>query len=216
MQKGQNVIRILIADDHELIRAGLKTLLAHESDLKVVAEAKNGHEVLEYVGKNTVDIILLDISMPEKSGFDVLGDLKKRGSRVPVLMLTMHPEKRYAPRAFKSGAAGYVTKTSASTELVAAIRTIISGKRYISPEYAEQVAHDFQNRLGGMLHEELSDREYQVFCLIASGDSIHDIAETLHIGEATVYTHRERILEKMHMKSVAELARYAVEQGLIE
>lgn len=210
------MIRILIADDHELIRAGLRSLLGHEPDFTVVAEAKNGHEVLEYVRKNHIDIVVLDISMPEKSGFDVLSELKKRGVLVPVLILTMHPEQRYAPRAFRSGAAGYVTKCSASTELVAAIRTITSGKRYISQNFAKQLARDYQRKSDGLPHEDLSDREFQVFCKVASGASIRDISKELNISEATVYTHRERIFEKMEMKSVAELARYAVEQGLIE
>jgi DNA-binding NarL/FixJ family response regulator len=210
------VIRILIADDHPLIRDGLRSLLAHEIDFSVVAEAKDGHEVLAAVMKQPVDIILLDISMPDKSGFDVLGELKNRGIRVPILILTAHPERRYAPRAFRLGAAGYVTKTSASTELVAAIRTVMSGKRYVSPMFAQQLAQDYQRKSEGLLHEDLSDREFQVFCLIATGASIRDIAKELTISEATVYTHRERIFEKMKMKSVAELARYAIEQGLIE
>jgi two-component system, NarL family, invasion response regulator UvrY len=210
------VIRILIADEHPLIRAGLRSLLAHETDFSVVAEAKDGHEVLEYVATEDIDVILLDISMPEKSGFDVLSELKKRKVKVPILILTAHPERRYAPRAFRLGAAGYVTKTSASTELVAAIRTVMRGKRYVSPAFTQQLAQDFQRKSEGLLHEELSDREFQVFCLIASGASIRDIAKELSISEATVYTHRERIFEKMKMKSVAELARYAIEQGLIE
>jgi two-component system, NarL family, invasion response regulator UvrY len=210
------MIRILIADDHPLIRDGLKSLLAREIDFTVSAEATNGHEVLEAIAKLPIDIILLDITMPGKGGFDVMAELKKQGKSIPVLILTAHPERRYAPLAFRLGASGYVTKTSASTELVAAIRTVISGKRYVSPALLQQLAEDFQSKAKGLLHEELSDREYQVFILIASGSSIHEIASELNISEATAYTHRERIFDKMKVKSIAELTRYAMEQGLLE
>jgi two-component system, NarL family, invasion response regulator UvrY len=210
------LIRILIADDHPLIRDGLKSLLAREIDFSVVAEATNGHEVLQAVAKLSIDIILLDITMPGKGGFDVMSELKKQKKDIPVLILTAHPERRYAPLAFKLGASGYVTKTSASTDLVDAIRTVISGKRYLSQALMQQLAQDFQRKSKGLLHEDLSDREFQVFVMIASGDSVHEIAKELNISEATAYTHRERIFQKMKVKSVAELTRYALEQGLLE
>jgi DNA-binding NarL/FixJ family response regulator len=209
-------VRILIADDHPLIREGLKTCLQDEVDMKVVAEARTGHEVLQYVQKERPDLVILDISLPEKSGLDVLKDLKALGLKIPVLVLTMHPEKRYALRALKAGARGYLTKGRAPTELVQAIRKVVSGGKYISETVAEILAIDPGAVIEELPHETLSDREYQVFTGIASGKSVRQIADELSLSEATVYTYRERILGKMKMNSVAELTRYALEHELID
>lgn len=208
--------RILIVDDHPLIREGLKTLLHDEPDLKVVAEARNSHEVLQGIEQHDLDLIILDISLPGKSGLDVLRELKQRRSKTPVLVLTMHPEARYAQRAFKAGAVGYLTKDSVPAELVKAIRKVLANRRYISERFAEKLILDLEAKVEELPHEALSDREYQVFCMIASGKGTHEIAKELSLREATIYTYRERILEKMNMKSVVELARYALECGLIE
>ncbi len=210
------MIRVLIADDHPLIREGLRTLLQDEADMKVTAEASNGLEVLRCVEQDVVDVMVLDISLPDGNGIDVLKELRRRQYKVPVLFLTLHAEERYALRAFKAGGAGYLTKECASEELVKAIRKVASGRRYISERFAENLNLDLESRREGHLHETLSDREYQVFCLIASGKRVHDIAETLGLSEATIYTYRERIVEKTRLNSVAEFTRYALENRLID
>jgi DNA-binding NarL/FixJ family response regulator len=210
------MIKILVADDHALIREGVRTLLQDEKDLKIFSDVKTGNDVLPSIEKNKPDIIILDISMPGRSGLDLIKDIKQRGFNTPVLFLTMHPEKRYALRAFRAGAAGYLTKESAPDELVKAIRKIIAGGRYVTDRFAEELANDLQSEERNAPHESLSDREFQVLLMIASGKTAREIATELSLGEATVYTYRDRVLQKMELQTTAELTRYALERGLIE
>ncbi len=210
------MINILIADDHVLFREGLKKVLKPESDMTVIAEATNGQEVYERIEAKKPDIVLLDISMPGESGLEVLEALKKDFPKLRVLILSMHPEDRFALRAFKMGAAGYITKESAVDELVQAIRKIVSGGRYISPSFAEKLANDLATDHDKLPHERLSNREFQIMRMIAAGKKIHTIAEELSLSRNSVNTYRARILEKMGMQSNAELTRYAVENNLIE
>jgi len=210
------MMRILIADDHQLIREGLRAILREEADLRVIGEATNGPEALEMTALMKVDLLILDISLPGMNGLEVLKELKKRKIKTPVLFLTMHPERRYALRAFRAGAAGYLTKNDASTNLVKAIRTIGAGTRYISERVAQTLALSLEELTIDPPHLALSDREYQVFCLLVSGTRAKEIAYELAVSEATIYTYLDRIYEKMKTRSVAELTRYALEQGLIE
>ena len=209
------MINILIADDHELIREGLKKILKKEADMQVLGEASNAPQVFELVKNPKLSIVLLDISMPGPSGLDVLTELKRDYPKLPVLILSMHPEDRFAVRALKAGAAGYVTKDGAVAELVNAIRKVVAGGKYVSPHLAEKLADDLE-KSEKPLHEKLSDREFQVMCLIASGKKTSEIAEELALSISTVNTYRTRILEKMSMETNVELTRYAIENHLIE
>ena len=210
------MVRILIADDHALIREGLKKILKGAQDFSVVSEAQNAREVIEEVKKQDLDVVILDISLPGKSGLELLKDLKQDYPRLPVLILSMHPEDRFAVRALKAGAAGYVTKDSAVEELVKAIRKVVNGRKYVSPALAEKLAFDLETDTGKPPHESLSDREYQVMCMIAIGKSVREIAGELFLSVSTVNTYRGRILEKMNMKTDAELIRYAVQNQLVD
>ena len=210
------MVRILIADDHALIREGLKKILKAAQDISVVSEAQNAREVMEEVKKQELDVVILDISLPGKSGLELLKDLKQDYPALPILILSMHPEDRFAVRALKAGAAGYVTKESAVEELVKAIRKVVHGRKYVSPALAEKLAFDLETDTGKPPHENLSDREYQVMCLIAVGKSVREIAGELFLSISTVNTYRGRILEKMNMKTDAELIRYAVQNQLID
>src|SRR5512144_2945293 len=163
------MLRILIADDHALIREGLKKILKAAQDISVVSEAQNAREVIEEMKKQEIDVVILDISLPGKSGLELLKDLKQDYPKLPVLMLSMHPEDRFAVRALKAGAAGYVTKESAVDELIKAIRKVVQGRKYVSPQLAEKLAFALEPDTGKPVHENLSDREYQVMCLIAGG-----------------------------------------------
>jgi two-component system invasion response regulator UvrY len=211
-----NKIRVLVADDHVLFRRGLKMVLEDTPDMVVADEAGTGREALEKALKGNYDVLLLDISMPERSGFDILKDLKNLKPELPVLILTMHAEDKYAVRVLKAGAAGYLTKKNAPDELVAAIRKVLAGGRYVSSSLAEKIAFELQEGGEKPLHENLSDREYQVMCLIASGKSMSDIAEELSLSINTVSTYRARILEKMRLKNTAELIHYAISNHLVE
>ncbi len=208
------MIRILIADDHAVVRRGLRQTVAEEADLAVVGEAANGPELLGLVRKQPCDVVVLDISMPGRSGLDVLKDIKQEHPKLPLLVLSMHPEDQYAVRALKMGAAGYLTKETAPEELVAAIRKVISGGRYVSPSLAERLAIGLTTDVERP-HESLSEREYQVLCLIGSGKSVSEIATELSLSVKTVSTYRARILEKMNMKNNAELTHYAIRNGLV-
>ena len=208
--------KILIADDHPIVRQGVKQILAEQPDVGAVGEAANSQEVLELVRKQDWDIAMLDISMPGRGGLDVLRELKEERPRLPVLVLSMHPEDQYGVRALKAGAAGYLTKESAPEKLVQAIRKILSGGKYISPTLAEKLAYAVERDRTKPLHEILSDREYQVLCMMASGKTVSEIAGELSLSVKTISTYRSRILEKMQMKSNAELTHYAVKKGLIE
>jgi len=202
--------RILIADDHTIFREGLKHILAEHPDLVVADEASNGQEVLEKIWKNEYDILLLDISMPGITGIDVLKQLRTEKPRLAVLVLSMHPEEQYAIRVLKAGASGYLTKESAPDELITAIRKISRGRKYITPSLAERLAVEVGTDAEKPLHETLSDREYQVLLLIAAGKTITQIAEEISLSVKTVSSYRARILEKMKMKTNAEIMRYAV------
>ncbi len=210
------MIKILIADDHAIVREGLKQILSENPDLVVVAEASTGQEVLEKISKNDLDLVVLDIAMPGRGGLDILKEIKTQRPRLSVLMLSMYPEEQYAVRVLKSGASGYLTKESAPAELVKAIRQISQGKKYISPSLAEKLAVDLEISPDRPPHETLSDREYQVMCMIASGKTLREIADGLSLSIKTISTYRSRILEKMNMKTNAELTHYAIKSKLVD
>lgn len=212
------MIRVMIADDHPLVREGLNKVLTKGTiDIAVVGEASNASELLNMLSKQRPDIVILDIAMPGRSGMDVLKDIKKLYPQLPVLILSMHPEERFAVRALKAGASGYLTKTSISDDLVSAIRVIVQQKkRYISPEVGEQLAQQIDSNNKNTPHELLSDREYEVLCMIASGKKVSTIAKELSLSVQTIHTYRARLKEKMNMKSNVELARYAIQQDLID
>ncbi len=210
------MIRILIADDHRIVREGLKQILAETPDMVVVDEASNGQEVLGKVWKNDYDVILLDISMPGRSGLDILKQLKNERPKIAVLVLSMYSEEQYAMRALRAGASGYMTKESAPDELIEAIRKVSTGRKYISATVAEKLAISLEASNERPAHESLSDREYQVMCMIASGKTIKTIADELSLSVKTVSTYRTRILEKMRMKNNAELTHYSIQNHLVE
>lgn len=209
------MIKILIADDHAIVRKGLKQILADAPDIASIDEAGSGHEALKKVRENNYNVVLLDISMPDMSGVDVLKQLKTENPRLPVLILTMHPEDQYAVRILKAGASGYLTKESAPDELISAIQKVSQGGRYISPSLAEKLACDLDSTAIQPLHEGLSDREYQIMTMLASGKSTKEIAQELSLGMPTVSTYRFRILLKMKLKNNAELISYAIKNNLL-
>jgi two-component system invasion response regulator UvrY len=209
-------IKILIADDHAIVREGLKQIVAEEKDILVAGEAENSGKLMELLEKEKWNLIVLDINMPGKSGLEALKDIKRLYPDLPVLILSMFSEDQYGIRAIKAGASGYLKKVSAPTELVAAIRKIISGGKYINQSLAEKLAENIESTRKELLHEKLSDREYQIMCNIALGKSAEEIAEELSISINTVYSYRNRILEKMAMRSNVELTQYAVQNKLIE
>jgi DNA-binding NarL/FixJ family response regulator len=207
--------RVLIADDHAIFREGLRQILEDIEDLQVVDEASHGQEVLDKIEKNDYDLILLDIAMPGLSGLETLKLIKGRKPKLKVLILSMYPEEQYAVRAIKAGASGYITKAGASEELLGAIRKVLSGGKYITASVADKLLSDLVPDSGHPLHELLSDREYQVLCLIASGKTVGEIADQLALSVKTVSTHRVHILEKMKMKTNAELTNYAIKRNLV-
>jgi len=210
------MIKILIADDHAIVREGLKQIVAEEKDMVVAGEAGNTNEMFELLKKEDFAIIILDISMPGRSGLEALKFLRKNHPEVPALILSMFSEEQYGLRALKAGAAGYLKKVSAPTELVSAIRKIVSGGKYINQSLAEKLADEYDSDRNERKHDKLSDREYQIMCLIASGKSAEEIALDLSISINTVYSYRNRILEKMHLKSNVELTQYVLQNKLIE
>jgi DNA-binding NarL/FixJ family response regulator len=210
------MIKVIIADDHALIREGLKSLLREEPDIEVVAEAADSVGLFGMLSKHPCNVVVLDISMPGKGGLDVLPDLREQYPDLSVLLLTMHPEERFAARAFKLGASGYVTKESVPRELVAAIRKVATGGKFVSEHFAETLASGLQSGAKEKLHDLLSDREFQILRLIASGRKVDEIGLQLCLSKGTVYTYRSRILEKLKMSNDAELTRYAVENKLLE
>lgn len=212
------MINIFITDDHMLVREGLKKILKQSTiDIKVIGEASDGNDLLEKLKETDPDLVILDIALPGKNGLEVLKDIKQRYPKLPVLMLSMHPEERFAIRSLKAGASGYLTKSSISEELVKAIRKIVTHKKkYISPSVAEQLANRVDLNNNEPLHESLSDREYQVMCMIGTGKEVNDIADKLSISIQTVHTYRKRIKEKMKLKSNVEITRYALKNGLID
>lgn len=205
---------VLIVDDHALIRSGLRQALADQPDM-VVGEAKDGREALDSVKKQNWDIVLLDISLPDKGGLEVLEELKRNFPKLPVLVLSAHPESQYAMRAFADGASGYLTKESAPGELVQAIHKVLSGGRYVSAGLAEVIAGNLNPDKTKSPHERLSDREYEVLKLIASGKTVSMIGHHLCLSVKTISTYRARILEKTGFKTNSELTRYALENKLV-
>ncbi len=207
--------RVIIADDHAIIREGLKQIIAESPEMTVTGEASDGQQLLERIRKETFDVVLLDISMPGRSGIEILKQLKTEKPYLPVLMLSMHPEEQYALRAMKGGASGYLTKETAPDELIKAIKKVIAGGRYITSTLAEHLAEVYERDVEELPHRKLSDREYEVFRLIASGKSVSQIAGEMFVSVKTVSTYRTRILQKMNMKNNAELMHYAMRNELI-
>lgn len=211
------MINVLIADDHSVVRQGLKQIITDQKDMLICGEAESSAEVLRLVCEKTCDLIVLDITMPGgKSGLDLLSDILALRPTTRILILSMHAEEQFAIRALKSGASGYITKQSAAGELIRAIRKVQSGGKYISQSIAEQLAYFYSDDENKLLHEKLSDREFQVLRMIGEGKTLREIADELLISEKTVGTYRTRILEKMNMSRNAELIRYAVKNNLID
>jgi DNA-binding NarL/FixJ family response regulator len=210
------MIRILIADDHAIVRAGLKQFIADQADMEVAAEASTGAETIAAVRAAEFDVVLLDISMPDKNGIDTLKTLKHVKPELPVLMLSAYAEDQYAVNLLRAGASGYLNKEAASTQLVGAIRTVVHGRKYVSPSLAQILADGVSGDADRPLHAELSQREFQIFCKLAAGAAVSKIADELNLSVKTVSTYRTRILEKMAMKSNADLTYYAIKNGLIE
>jgi two-component system invasion response regulator UvrY len=210
------MMRVLIADDHAVVRRGLKEILTDEFGKATFGEATTALEALEHVQKQDWSIVILDISMPGKSGLDILADLKQTRPRVPILLLSVHPEEQFARRALRGGAAGYLVKESVPEELVKAVRKVLAGGRYISAGLAEKFAWDLGRSGDKPVHELLSDREFQVLRMISSGKGVKEIADELSLSVKTVSTYRARILEKTAMKNNAELIRYAVQNHLVD
>ena len=209
------MLKILIADDFPLFRRGVKELLVDGLGEVTVGECGNAYDLLELVRLKKWDVVILDITMPGTTGTEALTQLKTKYPKLPVIVLSMHPEDQYAVRMFKAGADGYLAKASAPEELVKAIRKVLGGGQYVSAALAETLALTLKVSTGDNPHEELSDREYEVLCLIASGKAVSEIAETLHLGVTTISTYRARILEKMNLKNNADLTRYALQRGLV-
>jgi len=209
------MIRILVADDHAVVRQGVKQILADVNDMAVKDEAQDGSETLEKVLQNDYDVVLLDISMPGRSGLEVLEDIKNQRPKLAVLILSMHPEEQYAVRALRAGASGYLTKASAPQELIGAIRKAAGGGKYVTASLAEKLADELETDTQKLPHERLSNREHQVMLMLAGGKSVSDIADELCLSVKTISTYRTRVMSKMVMKKNAELTLYAVHNKLI-
>lgn len=209
------MIRVVIADDHAVVRAGVKQILADASGVSVVGEASSGNEALELVRKTPCDVLILDISMPGRGGMETLKQLRSESSDLPVLFLTMHAEEQYAVRAIKAGAAGYMTKDSIADDLVNAVRKVSAGKKYITASVAERLAEEIGMDAEKTPHERLSDREYQIFIMIASGKTVSEIGKELSLSVKTISTYRARILEKTGLRNNAEITHYAFQEKLV-
>lgn len=209
------MIRVLIADDHAIVREGLKQIVADTDDIVVAGEAASGHDVLDFARRNACDVVLLDIAMPGKDGLNTLKELKVEKPHLPVLVLSMYPEQQYAVRLLKAGASGYLTKESAPEELVAAIRKVAKKGRYVSAALAERLAFLLDGGAAGAPHERLSDREYQVMLMLSSGKTAGEVAGEMCLSVKTISTYRVRALEKMDMRTNAEFAFYAMKEGLL-
>lgn len=209
------MVRVLIADDHAVVRQGLKQILADHFGEVQFGEAGTGQQVLQLARSGEWSIVLLDINMPGKSGLEILRDLKYQFPKLPVLVLSMHPEDQFAVRMLKAGASGYLTKETAPEELIGAVEKVMHGGRYVSSSLAEHLAAELQSKSDGPPHHTLSDREYEVLCLIASGKTVGDISDILSLSVKTISTYRARILQKMRMRTNADLTHYAIQNGLI-
>jgi two-component system, NarL family, invasion response regulator UvrY len=207
--------RIIVVDDHVLIREGLKKILREEPDLQLVAEGRSAADAVELVANTAAEILILDLCLPDRNGLEVIQDIKRRQPQLPILVLSVYSEESFGVRTIKAGADGYLAKTSAAHDLVKAIRKVVQGGKYVSPALAEQLVSDMQAANARPVHQSLSDREFQILREIAGGKSISRIAEELHLSVSTVNTYRSRILEKLNMRSNAELIHYSIKNGLI-
>jgi two-component system invasion response regulator UvrY len=210
------MIKVCVIDDHAVVREGLKRIIEESPGMAVTAEAGDGQEAVRVIQKDPCDVVLLDLSLPNKNGMDILKQIHIESPRLPVLVLSMHSEDQYAVRVLRAGAAGYLTKESAPAKLVQAIRKVVRGGKYVSPTLAERLVYDLNSDSTKAPHQILSDREYQVLCMIASGKTVTMIAVELSLSVKTVSTYRVRILEKLNMKNNAELTRYAIKEGLVD
>jgi DNA-binding NarL/FixJ family response regulator len=210
----ESSIKVLVADDHEIVRQGLKTIISEHSDLSIAGEAENGNQVLKILKKTKVDVVLLDFDMPEKNGLDTLIELKALYPKLPVMILSIFSEDHYGTRFLKAGASGYLQKSSATDQLIDAIRKVFNGGKYISSALTDRLVTNLNRDHERPLHESLTDREFQVFCLLATGKKLKEIADELCLSINTISTYRSRILQKMDMKSNADVIRYAIENGL--
>ena len=212
----KNQIRVLIADDHAIVREGLRQILADTKDIIVAGDAENGLDAIKLVRSAECDVLLLDISMPDRSGIEVLKQIRKECPQMAVLMLSMHREDQYAIRSLKSGAAGYLNKQSAPAELVTAIRQVAAGRKYVSVALAQELANQINDDHDKPLHETLSNREYQTLTMIASGKTVTDIANELVLSVKTISMYRSRLLQKMKLRHNAELTHYAIKNRLVD
>jgi DNA-binding NarL/FixJ family response regulator len=210
------MIRILIADDHPIVREGVRRVLSDEADMVVEGEAETSQDALALVQSREFDVVLLDLAMPGRGGIDVLQEIRRVRPRLPVLILSVSPEEQFALRALRAGASGYVTKLTAPSELVIAIRKVVGGGRYVSSQLAERLADVAFSRTPRPAHETLSNREYQVLQLLAAGKTITRVAQELSLSVKTISTHRTRLLQKLQLSTTAELIRYALEHSLAE
>lgn len=211
-----DMIKVAIVDDHALVRAGLRQYLSEQVDLQVVAEATNGREALDIVRKGLVDVLVMDLSMPEQSGVDALAAIRARAPELPVLILSGFPEAHYATTLLRQGASGYLNKECEPEEIVTAIRTVARGRKYITPAVAELLADNLGGNADKPLHEQLSEREFQVFLRLAKGETIGHMADSLSLSVKTVSTYRTRVMEKMKLESNSDLTYYALKNGLIQ
>ncbi|MBI4850536.1 MAG: response regulator transcription factor [Acidobacteria bacterium] len=209
------MIKILVVDDHSIVREGLKQILADNTEMIVAGEASTAQEALQKVRAGNFDMVIMDISLPDRNGLEVLEQIKSFLPKLPILILSMHAEEQYATRAFKAGASGYLTKESASEQLILAIQKVAQGGKYVSPSLAEKLVFELVKDSQKPLHEVLSDRELQVLCLFASGKTLTEVSQILCLSVKTISTHRARILEKMGMRNNAELIRYAIQNKLV-
>ena len=215
MVKTKEKIKVIIADDHPLFRRGLKNAFSETPDIEVVDEAENGDDLLKKISGSNLNVILMDVAMPGKTGLDLLKQLRDEQPKLPILVLTVYPEEHYAVRYFKAGASGFITKESSTDQIYAAVRKVANGGKFASAEITEKLAFDF-GKSDRPLHENLSDREHQVFMMLAEGESPTDIGKMLSLSVKTISTHRSRILDKMQMKKNAELIHYAISHRLLQ
>ncbi|HNR51214.1 MAG: Response regulator UvrY [Deltaproteobacteria bacterium ADurb.BinA179] len=208
--------KVLIADDHPIVRTGLKQIIAEEPDIKIIGEASDGNEVLEFLRKEPCDLVLLDLAMPKRSGLEIISEIRQIRPNTAILVLSIYPEDQYAVRALRAGASGYLTKASAPNELIKAMRKVLSGGKYISMSLAEILASEIDQHTQQQPHERLSDREYQVMLMLAAGKTVTEVSRELNLSVKTISTYRARILEKMNMKNNAQMTFYAVENHLLD